>query len=228
MSRSRWPRWVWLENWRQRPDRASALQRYARLASGYEASARHIQRVRRRAIDLLGLRPGERVFDVACGAGALLRALAGRVGDAGQVVGIEQSPEMAALARAASQGLRQVEVMECAVEDAQPAQPADALLLCYTHDVIQNPQALRRLFAHTRPGARVVVVGLCTLPWWGLPANLWMLWRARHYMSTWHGLREPWAPLRGYCDDLRIIERYHLGLGYIATGIARPPDKPHP
>jgi SAM-dependent methyltransferase len=214
-------RWPVLGNRRPQPDRVKALEHYARLAARYEKATTAIRDVRRRLVELLDPQPGETVFDVACGAGAMLVDLAARVGPSGQVIGIEQSPQMVALARAASVGNGSIRVLESAVEECVAPRRADALLFCYTHDVLQNPQALARLFAQVRPGARVAVGGLCLLPWWGLPVDAWVMWRARCYLSTWHGLRRPWAPLLDYCPDLQIVRRFHVGTGYLAKGTHR-------
>lgn len=212
------PRLALLDNLRSLPDRETALARYARLAQHYEETTARIRDVRRHAIDLLDLRGGETVFDVACGAGTILSSLAWRVGPRGRVVGIEQSPEMAALARDAEAGSTNVMVRCEPVESFHSPHIADALLFCYTHDVLQSPVALANVFAQARPGARVAVAGLCLLPWWGAPANAWVLWGARNYLTTWHGLRKPWAPLTAWCPDLRVVGRHHLGTGYLAAG----------
>lgn len=52
-----------------------------------------------RLAELVGLRPGERVLDVACGTGDWARCAAARVGPRGRVVGLDISPEMLAVAR---------------------------------------------------------------------------------------------------------------------------------
>jgi SAM-dependent methyltransferase len=49
--------------------------------------------------DRAGLRPGERVLDVACGTGVVARAAAGHVGPAGRVAGLDINPGMLAVAR---------------------------------------------------------------------------------------------------------------------------------
>ena len=100
-----------LNNLRRQPDRDVALARYARLANEYENTTMGIRGVRQRAIDLLDLKLGETVFDVACGNGAIFNALARRVDPRGRVVGIDQSPEMAALARDAANGAQNIEVL---------------------------------------------------------------------------------------------------------------------
>lgn len=46
-----------------------------------------------------GVKPGDRVLDVACGTGALTAAVADRVGSAGSVTGLDASRDMLAVAR---------------------------------------------------------------------------------------------------------------------------------
>lgn len=209
-----------LENLRARPDRASALKRYRSVHGGYEGSTQRIREFRRLAIFALGLRRGDTVFDVACGVGETLPLLARAVGSSGRVVGIEQSPDMAQLARqrCVQQGLRNVVVLESPVEQARIPYEADAVLLCYTHDVLQLPEALGHLFAHARPGARVAVTGACWGRWWQLPASVVLAWRTRQYLTTYRGLQDPCEYLRGYCPDLVTLTRFHLGTGYVAAG----------
>jgi precorrin-6B methylase 2 len=215
-------RFALLNNLRRQPDREVSLQRYEKLAQDYESATTRIREVRRRAIDRLAPRLGETVFDVACGAGATLSELAFRVGPQGHAIGIEQSPPMAALARTAIEGIVQAEVHVAPVEGFVAPRTADALVFIYAHDVQQNPAALANVFAQARPGARVVASGMCLLPWWGLPINAWVLWGARHYLTTWHGLRQPWRPLFDWCPNLQIVDRFHDGTTYLATGTVAP------
>ncbi len=57
------------------------------------------------ATDLIrfaGLRPGERVLDVACGTGVVARLASQQVGDTGAVTGLDVNPGMLAVARSAT------------------------------------------------------------------------------------------------------------------------------
>jgi ubiquinone/menaquinone biosynthesis C-methylase UbiE len=56
-------------------------------------------RIRRRFLRLCGARPGERVLEVGCGSGVVLRDLAARVGRRGEVVGVDPSRRAIAAAR---------------------------------------------------------------------------------------------------------------------------------
>jgi demethylmenaquinone methyltransferase/2-methoxy-6-polyprenyl-1,4-benzoquinol methylase len=206
------------------PDPDRALRDYRALAPGYDAACALLGPVRQAAIAALALRPGEYVVDVACGTGAALPLLAEAVGPQGRVVGIEQSPEMLALARRrldASGLSTRVTLVETAAQRATLPGRADALLFCYTHDVLQTPAALRAIFAAARPGARVAVAGMRFLPWWGGPVNLWLRLRARRYVTTFDGMRRPWAPLETYCPDVRVERGFHLGTSYLATATYR-------
>jgi SAM-dependent methyltransferase len=52
----------------------------------------------------VGLRPGERVLDIACGTGVVARVAAGHVGQAGRVAGLDINPGMLAVARSLPEG----------------------------------------------------------------------------------------------------------------------------
>ena len=93
----------------------------------------------------------------------------------------------------------------------------DAVLFHFTHDVLQSPAALAHLFARGKPGARVAVAGARLASWWLAPLNLWVMFRARHYLTTYAGLAQPWRNLLTYVPDLTVRPRL-LGTGYVAHG----------
>ena len=205
------------------PDRNFAVESYRQLAASYDATCGRIERPRRAAIDLLGLRPGDVVLDVACGSGKSLPHLAHRVGPQGRVVGIDQSPEMIALARGVirDHALTNVDLVEGPLEEAALPQAFDAFLFCYTHDVLRTPAALANLFGAARPGARVVSLGVKLYPVWLAPLNFWVRRRVWGYLSTVDGLERPWEPLAEYAPDVKVVRTYFAGSGYIACGQVR-------
>jgi demethylmenaquinone methyltransferase/2-methoxy-6-polyprenyl-1,4-benzoquinol methylase len=207
------------------PDRTKALASYSAMAEGYDATCKRILGIRADAVRSLALREGETVFDVACGTGSTLVELARLVGATGRVVGIEQCPEMASQARAKVDALGlsdRVTLVVSPVEEARLEWRADALLFCYTHDVLQSPAAVENLFNHVNPGARVAIAGLRLRPWWwGWPLNLFNLWRTRAYLTTYRGLMRPWSGLLPRCPELRVVENYHWGMSYRAFATVR-------
>ena len=209
-------------DYRGKPDRALSISRYEALADGYDASCKYIDEIRAAAIRGLGLTDGDVVFDIACGTGKTLCEVAARVGVQGHVIGIEHSPEMAAIARrrvAVAQFADRVTLIQSAVEEAQFPLEANAILFCYTHDVLQSVTALENIFRHAANGARVAVVGNRLQSWWwAAPLNIWICCRGWRYLTTFRGFRRPWRGLLPYCPDLRVVKTFHLGMSYLAIG----------
>jgi hypothetical protein len=140
------------------------------------------------------------------------------------VIGIEQSPQMAKIARErlARAGIRNARVEVVSVADVSTSVRVDALLLCYTHDVLQQPASIAALSRLARPGARYALLGMRTLPWaWGWPVNAWVMWRARRYLTTFRGLSAPWHLLREASREFRLVATRHAGTSYLAVGRLR-------
>jgi ubiquinone/menaquinone biosynthesis C-methylase UbiE len=205
---------------RQSVDRALAIAYYRELAKNYDATCTLVEPVRRKAIAMLNLRPGEVVLDIASGTGKSLPLLSACVGPKGQVIGIEQSPEMAELSRkrVETQGLANVKQILSSVEDADIQLKADAALFHYTHDVFRTPAALRNVFRCLRPGARIVVAGCKNAEGWRSIFNPWFQYRTRGYLSTFEGLDAPWSYLVEYVPNFEVVSEYFLGSGYLGVG----------
>ena len=199
-----------------------AVDKYRKHAAGYDASAQRTMPLRRKVVAMLGLAPGETVLDVACGTGLSIPLLREAVGPAGRVVGVEVSPDMIRLARnrVAAAGWGNVTLLEASMEEAALDRQFDAVLFNYTHDVLQSPAALGRIFAFARPGARVAVAGIKHPAPWLFPLRLYRLVKARPYVTTLRGLDRPWHLLESYVADLQI-EPVMLGTNYLAFGTVR-------
>lgn len=204
------------------PCKQQSLADYQDLASGYDATCGYVTHVRLHAIEQLDVKRGQVVLDIACGTGATLLALADKVGATGRVLGVEQSPAMAALARQRidKHALKAaIELHITPAEELNTRLQADAVLMCFTQDVLQNPLALKRIFSCVKPGASLAVTGVRLQPWlYAWPVNLWALLRSKSYFTTTRGLMQPWAPLLAYCPDLKVQRTYHMGLTYLALG----------
>lgn len=203
----------------QTPDYRSILERYREHAAGYDASARRTMRLRRRTIARLRLAAGDRVLDVACGTGLSFPLIEAAIGPQGHLLGIELSPDMLALARrrVAAAGWDNVTLVESAMETAAIPFPLDAILFNFTHDVLRSPPALARIFAAAKPGARVAVAGMKLAPRWLAPLDAIARAKARPYMRSFEGLREPWSLLVPFLEE--FAWRHALfGIGYVGWG----------
>jgi SAM-dependent methyltransferase len=197
----------------------AALEQYRRRAAVYDVELALFEPIRRAAVARLGLRRGDTVVDAGCGTGLSLPLLQAAVGHEGQIVGIEQSPDMLARARqrVADHGWRNVTLIQASVEDAAIDKQADAALFHFTHDILREPGAVANVTQALTPGAQVVAAGLQWSAPWLWPVNLFVLGAALHSVSSLAGLANPWSLLAPRLDGLRI-DSFLAGGVYLASG----------
>jgi ubiquinone/menaquinone biosynthesis C-methylase UbiE len=201
------------------PNRPAALEQYRRRALFYDFQLALAEPVRRRAIERLGLKRGDTVLDVGCGTGLSFDLLEQRIGhDAGKIVGIEQSSDMIAQARARCERNRfgNVTLITSPVEEADIPVLADAAIFHFTHDILRTPAAVANVIRHLKPGARVVATGLKWARPWALPTNLMVLQAALFSVTSFEGLAEPWSNLAQLARIDNIEMMFGRGV-FIAT-----------
>ncbi len=206
----------------RRPDRRAARQpAYGERARSYDQKTGAFQSYRRAVIEALPVRRGQVVLDVGSGTGLCSSLLRDKVGAQGGVVGIEESPEMAAVAREriAGEGWRNVTVVQSPAEYAQIAVTADAALFCAVHDILQSPDALRNVMTKLRPGAWVAAGGGKWAASWLVGVNLQARMLHAPFVRSFEGFGRPWSHLEQMIEDVHIRE-LALGSGYIVTGQA--------
>lgn len=146
---------------------ATVRRRYGWVASIYDWA--NLEGVlyadaRVRAIELLDLRPGARVLDLACGTGANFALIEQRIGHTGELVGVDVTPQMLdkARARAARGGwsnvrLREGDVCELAAE--RLGGPFDAAVCTLGLSVIpQWQRAWEAMLSSVRPGGCLAII----------------------------------------------------------------------
>ena len=211
-----------IENLSAQPSAHRAISNYHAMAKGYDDTCTRIEGLRLATIRALDLQAGETVFDIACGTGPALPLLSDLVGPAGRVVGIELSPEMASRARSrisGQAGCGNATVLQTAMADFDASDKASAVLMCYAHDVLQSEASIDRLLAAAKPGARIALLGMQTLPWlWGWPVNVLNLYRARRYLTTYANMDCPWRLLNARGARLQQVRTALWGSAYLVVG----------
>lgn len=168
---------------------------FARLPS-HEASTQLL-------LDMAGVGAGGNVLDVACGPGMVACAAAARVGNAGQVTGIDLTPAMIGQARAlqAKLGLSNLDwhVGEAAALPFDAGR-FDAVTTRYSCHHFPDPDlVLAELVRVAKPGARIAVADMV------LPPRL-----AAAY-DRMERLRDP--------SHVRTLSREELGAVAVAAGL---------
>jgi demethylmenaquinone methyltransferase/2-methoxy-6-polyprenyl-1,4-benzoquinol methylase len=151
-------------------------RRYDRLSAAL--SFWQDPRWRRALVDVVAPQAGERILDVATGTGMVAAELRARADCT--VVGLDQSPQMLAAARArfAGEGVR-VELVEGEAERL-PFEDAsfDALTFTYLLRYVDDPPAtMRELARVVRPGGRVASLEFGVPPR-RVPREAWRLYTA--------------------------------------------------
>jgi demethylmenaquinone methyltransferase/2-methoxy-6-polyprenyl-1,4-benzoquinol methylase len=203
-------------------DLLRSVTHYRDLAPRYDHYTRRINRVRERTIAALDLKPGQAVLDAGCGTGWCLPHLAERVGNRGQVIGFDPSPEMLAIARTREARAHQAPITllhGTAEKIGLPVAP-DAILFSYTHDLIRSRGALENLLRQAKPGAHIAATSTKLYGWWLFPANWYLRFSHRGYITNFEGFEAPWSLLATYLDDFRVETRPWTQ-HYIATGRIR-------
>ena len=207
----------------QPPARAGRQSAYSEYARSYNRHTGAFQSYRRAVVEALPVRRGQVVLDVGCGTGLCTGLLRDKVGPQGGVVGIEESPEMAAVAREqiAGEDWDNVTVVQSPAEDAEVTVTADAALFCAVHDILQSPDALRNVMKKLRPGAWVAAGGGKWAAPWMVGVNLQARMMHAPYVRSFEGFGRPWRYLEQLIEDVHVRE-LGFGSGYIVTGQAPP------
>jgi SAM-dependent methyltransferase len=180
-----------------------------------------IKPVRQKAVELLNLKEGDRALDAGCGPGGSFPYLVHAVGQSGQVVGVEISPEISinARRRIGKNGWRNVQVIEAAAQDVRLTGTFDGLRMFAAADVYASDEALASIFPHLRENARVIAFGakLSRNRLGGILNPVLRMLFSLSFSTTQRPDHEPWRILAkrvGHVD----IEEYFLGLMFLASG----------
>jgi ubiquinone/menaquinone biosynthesis C-methylase UbiE len=219
-------------------DISTVRQRYNRLARRYNLIdlAFFVRPdIRKRAVDRLDLKPGNRVLEVGCGTGKNLALLRAAVGPQGHVYGVDLSDGMLQVAEDTRRqnGWNNVTLVRSDIADYRPPEPMQGVLFSLSYNTMpHHAQVLRRAWEHLAPGGNLVVMD-AKLPSGSFGGLIlpFILWAMRASVLS-NPFVRPREELRTVTDDLEM--EHHLFSYYIcrarkppvAVGGARPQAEP--
>ncbi|MES2642160.1 MAG: methyltransferase domain-containing protein [Myxococcota bacterium] len=167
---------------------------YDTFATFYDGSVERFYRdYRAGVINAMGLAPGQRALDLACGTGPNLPLLAAAVGPTGSVLGVDFSAGMLARAGTRVAELPQVTLLQRDARTLTPADigPIDAIVSTLGLSVIPDFEAvLAATWSLLAPGGRFVIFDVYAERW--VPASSWIKLIAQADLY-----RRPWEVLEG-------------------------------
>jgi demethylmenaquinone methyltransferase/2-methoxy-6-polyprenyl-1,4-benzoquinol methylase len=217
------------------PTREHLIETYRKKAKRYDITSRfypvpgYPQRAQRlRAVRALGLGPGDRVIDIACGTGLNFPLLERAVGPDGGIVGVDLTDAMLARAqkRVDTNGWRNISLMQADAADFEFPTGVDAILSTYAlSHVPECSEVIARGAAALSDGGHWVVLDL-KLPS-HTPRGLTQLGAAavRRFASVDRWItRRPWeaihAAMQEELDDVTWTE-LAFGTAFLVAGSRR-------
>jgi demethylmenaquinone methyltransferase/2-methoxy-6-polyprenyl-1,4-benzoquinol methylase len=184
-----------------------------------------IKSMRRKAVELLELKPGNRALDVGCGPGGSFPYLAEAVGHSGEVTGIEISPEVAVNARnrIAARAWKNVDVIVGNCESVVLKGKYHGMLFLGAPDCFASPKSLDNVLPHLEENGRIAIFSakLTHRPSMAWPNQVFRKGFARStFESTPQLDYEPWKLMEQRIGTLEVQE-YFGGMFFLASGPIR-------
>lgn len=180
-----------------------------------------IKPVRKKAIEWLQLKAGDRVIDAGCGSGGSFPFLLHAVTDTGEITGIDISPAtlINTKRRVVKNKWENIVLLQGDAGQVQLTGMYDGLLMFAAPDVFASDQAIANLFPHLKPGASVVFFGAkLTSAKSGILLNpLLKLAFNLTFSSTPGPHHKPWNLIESKLKDFKVQE-YFFGSMFLASG----------
>jgi demethylmenaquinone methyltransferase/2-methoxy-6-polyprenyl-1,4-benzoquinol methylase len=220
------------------------IETYRKKARHYDITSRlyplpgYPQRAQRlRAVQALGLRPGDSVVDIACGTGLNFSLIEQAIGPGGRIVGVDLTDAMLAQAqhRIETNGWSNVSLAQADAAEFDFPTEVDAILSTYAlSQVPECGDVIVHGAAALSPGGRWVVLDLHApdnVPRWLAKLGVALV-RPFASIDEWIG-RRPWDDIRAAMED-RLTDlswsELFFGTAFLAAGSRgrRTVDEPQP
>jgi ubiquinone/menaquinone biosynthesis C-methylase UbiE len=180
---------------------------------------------RLRAVQALGLRPGDSVVDVACGTGLNFSLIEQAIGPEGRIVGVDLTDAMLAQAqhRIVSNGWRNVSLVQADAAEFEFPTEVDAILSTYAlSHVPESADVIAHGAATLSPGRRWVALDLKVpdhVPRWLAQLGI-AVGRPFGSIEEWIA-RRPWEAVRSAMQDTLSDPSWtelFFGTAFLAAG----------
>ena len=204
-------------------DQDVICQRYNRIAAlipFFEYALFMPSGLRKRAVDQLNLRQGDRVLEVGCGTGRNFPFLRDAVGSAGRIYGVDLSVGMLRRARKLCQRRQWTNFVLIEADAAHYVgqELFDGVLFSFSYNVMPHHRSvLRQVWKQLRPGSRLVIVD-ARLPrgLFGKLIRPFATWLMKQTLLGNPRIR-PWQYHAALVDDFQMVD-FRFGSYYICCG----------
>jgi SAM-dependent methyltransferase len=176
--------------------------------------------LRKRAVDQLNLRRGDRVLEVGCGTGRNFPFLRDAVGPEGRIYGVDLSEGMLRRARKLCQRRQWTNFVSIEADAADYASQElfDGVLFSFSYNVMPHHRSvLRQVWKQLRPGGQLVIMDARLPP--GLLGKLirpFATWLMKQTLLG-NPLIRPWQYHAALVDDFHM-ENFRFSSYYICCG----------
>ena len=201
---------------------------YRRRARSYDFTANLFYLVgfrewayRRRAVDALGLQPGDTVVEIGCGTGLNFNLIQKKIGDAGKIIGVDLTDAMLteAKGRVEKRGWKNVELVETAAADFTFPAEIDGILSTFA--LIFEPEfdaVVQRGAKALTSGRRWVLLDIRIPSNWVRHLAPILIRLVRPFaVSEKVARRRPWKAIQRHLKNVSITTMY-FGIAYLAVG----------
>jgi S-adenosylmethionine-diacylgycerolhomoserine-N-methlytransferase len=204
-------------------DHRQTLTAYYRIHSHfYDATRWAFLYGRRRLVEKLEIVPGERVIEIGCGTGANFAAIRSKLGNTGELIGIDCSAPMLRKAgeRVRKNGWPNVHLLDLEYgKETVTRGKADVILFSYSLSMIVDWElALACAHSELWPGGRIGVLDFCKS---AKSSDLFTQWLALNHVQV----DRPYQQKLGHLFDEHAHTRYDAWAGlwafYLYVGTKR-------